>query len=60
MQEENGPRFVSNVFAPFCGFLALEHLKTITHYLQRKEQVERLKKTIAARLRHHVAGHQDS
>lgn len=47
---ENGPQFVSKLFAAACQYLWIQHLATTAHHPQTNLQVERSNKTIVGRL----------
>lgn len=57
---DNGLQIESRLFTPFCGLLRLMLVRRNAYHLQKNEQVERCEKTIFARLRHYVVGHQDN
>lgn len=49
---DNGPQFVSMVFATLCRILALNDLTTTAYHLQTSARVERYDRKIATRIRH--------
>lgn len=55
---DNGPPFVSNLFAGVCIIMDAKQLTTTAHHPQTNGQTERYYKTIVARLSHYVAENQ--
>lgn len=55
----NGPQFLAKFFAVVCAYLDVAQLNTTASNPLKSLQSERFNKTIVARLRHHVAEHQD-
>ena len=55
---DNGPQFAAKFFEAVCTMIGNKHVFTTAYHPQTNGQVERFKKTLAARLRHYVAENQ--
>ena len=55
---DNSPQFAAKFFEAICTMIGIKHVFTTAYHPQTNGQVDRFKKTLAARLRHYVGEHQ--